>query len=128
MGNLEKLVLLVLLFGAAVVLALTLNKSKAGDAGSGPLDAAQAKLGERAPERVVHAAETPAVSAAPAQTPDLLLNAGDAGERSTGGLEMPLAPAEPSTQTVATPAAAIPAPEAPNTTAAAPAPPIALRR
>ena len=107
MGNLEKLVLLVLLFGAAVVLALTLNKSKAAEPGSGPLDAAQAKLGERA---------RPAPSAEE-QAPGLLLHAGDAGERTSdrpsAGLQAPLVPAETSLETVATPpAVTAPAPEA----------------
>ncbi len=83
MGNIEKLILLAVLFAAAVVLAVTLNKSGAGVEASNPMDALEQAAGAdepvglrapAAPAGLVAGEKSPAAD--PAQEPTLLLHAG----------------------------------------------------
>ena len=83
MGNLEKLILLAVLFVAAIVLAFSLNRSKVEGAGSGPLDAAQATLDETAGTQTALDEASPGSGANRAAVePGLLLHAGGSGVES----------------------------------------------
>lgn len=80
MGNFEKLIVLTVLFVAAIVLAVTLNRGKGDAEAAGPLSAAQARLShEEAPvetERRLPALDANASAASGSVEPSLLLHAG----------------------------------------------------